>query len=84
MSDPVVRVLLAVIAVALTVLALRSVPVAQAVDAVECRVEGPIQIRGPVEVRITDLPSSIQVETTPRYGSAGSSSGNPLYIRNTQ
>lgn len=80
--DTYTKSVLTVIAAALVVIALRGlspIPEAHAGDRLDCRIDGPVEIRGfpdTLKVRITDT-----VETKKAFSEAGSSSSSPLYVR---
>lgn len=77
MIDRTTKLLLAAIALGLFAeAAARFMPVARA-DTTSCRVEGPVEVRltdsRPIEVRVTELQWG--------FSQPGSSSGSPLYVR---
>ena len=80
--DTYTKVVLTVIAAALVTIALRGVspiPEAHAADRLDCRIDGPVEVRGfpdTFRVRITD-----SVEIKQGFSEAGSSSSSPLYVR---
>ena len=72
--DNTTKSLLAAIALGLFVNALsNAVPVALAAERVECRIDGP------VEVRVTSINDDIEVKRA--FGQVGTSSSNPVYIK---
>lgn len=81
--DTYTRVILTVIAAALVVIALRGtgtsvIPEAYAADRLDCRIDGPIEIKGLRDLRVTiDDP----VEIKHAFHAAGSSSGSPVYVK---
>lgn len=83
MNDLYSRVLLTVIALALVAIAVQlgasPVAPAHAADTLDCRVSGQVEIRGPV--RIESVGGETRVKIEQAYGEAGSSSGNPLYVK---
>ena len=84
MTDAYTRAVLTVIAAALVVIALRGlgspIATAHAGETLDCRVSGQVEIRGPVRIESIGGSSKVQIEQA--YGEAGSSSGNPLYVKN--
>ncbi len=80
--DTYTKVVLTVIAVALSVIALRGfhpVSPAQAADTLECEVKGPMEIRG--SITIEDFRDKLEVEVEQGYAEAGSSTSSPLYVK---
>jgi hypothetical protein len=84
MSDPYLRALLTVIAMALVVIASRGsfleTP-AYAGDDIRCTVEGPIEIKSFSDTLDVKIADKVRVEVDQAYASPGTSSGNPVYIR---
>jgi len=84
MTDPYLRAVLTVIALALVVIATRGQLLetpAHAAEDVRCRVEGPLEIRSfsdKLEVKIVD---KVRVEVEPAFATAGTSSGSPVYVK---
>jgi len=81
--DNYTRTVLTVIAAALVAIALQGfgspIPVAHAADRLDCRIDGPVEIKGlrdELRVKITGA-----VEVKQSFSEAGSSSSYPLYIK---
>jgi hypothetical protein len=76
-TDPYTRVVLTVIAVALSVIALRGLPLpipdAQAAETIECRFSD--------AVRIESFRDALTVKLDAQYDQPGVSSGRPLYVK---
>ena len=71
--DRLTRTCLVIIALALTVLALKPVvPVAHASSEMKCRFDGSLEIRR--------IDGTVKVEMERSYGAAGSSSTHPLHV----
>jgi len=72
-SDRTTHFLLAVIALAMMIVALRPlVPVAHAADTLKCTIDGPLVI--------SDFRDTLKVEVSSAFSSPGSSASSPLYI----
>lgn len=80
--DTYTKAVLTVIAIALSVIALRGLqPIApaHAADSIECEVRGPMEIKG--SITIEDFRDKLEVEVEQGYAEAGSSSSSPLYVK---
>lgn len=81
--DTYTRVVLTVIAVALVAIAAQGfgspIPVAHAAERLDCRIDGPIEIKGLRDELRVKVTGALQVEQ--QHGEAGSSSGYPLYVK---
>ncbi len=81
--DTYTRFILTIIAAALVVIAFRGtgatvIPEAYAADRLDCRIDGPVEIKGLRDLRVTiDDP----VEIKQAFSEAGSSSGSPMYVK---
>ena len=81
--DTYTRVVLTIIAAALVVIALRGggaplLPNAHAAERLDCRIEGPVEIKGlsDLRIRIADA-----VEVKQSHSEAGSSASYPVYVK---
>ncbi|MBW1880464.1 MAG: hypothetical protein JRI25_11000 [Deltaproteobacteria bacterium] len=87
--DAYTRFLLTVIAIALAVIAVRGISPqpAWATDRLECRLEGPVEIRSfsdELDVRLRDVAEPIEVKVSHAFAEPGTSTGNPLYVQVVQ
>jgi|GEM_PF-3146911 len=82
--DTYTRIVLTVIAGALVVLALQGfgspIPVAHAADRLDCRIDGPVEIKGLQDRLKVEIVGAIEVKQA--YSEAGSSSSSPMYVKN--
>lgn len=73
-SDRITQLLLGVIALALTIIALRpAIPVAHAADTMRCTIDGPLVV--------SDFRDTLKVEVSSAFSAPGSNSSSPLYVQ---
>ena len=83
MTDRYTRTVLTVIAIALVVIAFRDVvetPAYAATD-IECRVEGPIEVKSFNDDLTVKISDQIKVEVEQAFSAPGTSSSSPLHIK---
>lgn len=81
-ADVQTRGLLSVIALALTLLAVRAWVEPAWAQSTECRISGPIEIRDDVDVRLVGWPGTLEVRPS-STSNPGSGSSYPFYVRMT-
>lgn len=81
--DNYTRFVLTVIAAALVVIALQGlgspIPVAHAADRLDCRIDGPIEIKGLHDQLRVKVSGTIDIDQS--HGTAGSSRSYPVYVQ---